>query len=254
MGKDSKQTTIKLPKSVKRSSEKVQEIFTKAAGKHFAKHDDPKKAKKAGKKALKKKGYTKDGGAWVKADQKPVKAEVKKTDKKVDKKTSKKSRAEKPKGKKAESKKTEPKKPKKKAAKKKAELIDGAGQLPTERLADATESYDVETLMGEDIPDENMFSSAEVENEPEIDLGDLEEQVDGQDAGEQLDEVALAEFDRELEEDTAELVGQEEKSSASALDAFTRAELYTQATELQIRGRSRMTKQQLFEAIEAAEA
>lgn len=331
---DAQKTLVKTPKSVARSSDKVQEIFAKAAKKHLAQHGDKKKAKKAGKEALKKKGYSKIDGVWAKvaseekpkksgksseqgagkkaekkteklkgekksdqdtkktkgtkdtaklADQKPgkKKSDAKELEQKKPKKkdTGKKKDAakvdsEKSGGKKPDSKKTSKKdaektteqqvgpKPSKKAkkAKKKKKKIQREDQGP---LKDATDSLDIETLLGEDIPDENMYSSADVEVEPEVDLEELEDLVDAEDPVEQLDERALAEFDREFAEETAhleevehagELSGAEVPAQRRPIEVFTRQELYEEAKELDIPGRSNMTKQQLFDAIEEATA
>ena len=348
---DAQKALVKTPKSVQRSSDKVQEIFAKAAKKHLAKHGDEKKAKKAGREALKKKGYSKIDGVWAKPaveqkteksdksskkdaakkpdkkteklkgekksdqdtkktkdakntakveDQKPgkKKSDAKEPDQKKSKKKDSEKQAskadleqdaskkgadkkkdtakvdsEKSGGKKSASKKTgkkaaekateqqtEPKPSKK--AKKKKKKIQCADQGP---LKDATESLDIETLLGEDIPDENMYSSADVEVEPEVDLEELEDLVDAEDPVEQLDEQALAEFDREFAEETAHLeeaehagdpvdAGGTESAQRRPIEVFTRQELYEEAKELDIPGKSRMTKQQLFDAIEEATA
>lgn len=342
---DAQKALVKVPKSVQRSSDKVQEIFAKAAKKHLAKHGDEKKAKKVGKEALKKKGYSKTESVWVKPaaeekvkksdksskkdagkkaekskgekkatqemkkskgakdaakveDQKPgkKKSDAKEPDQKKSKKkdsekqaskadleqgAAKKGADKKKDNQKADSKKSSAKKfgskktgkrgaekatdqrvdskPSKKAKKKKKKLQQ-ADQGP---LPDATESLDIETLLGEDIPDENMYSSAEVEEEPEVDLEELEDLVDAEDPVEQLDEQALAEFDREFAEEAAHLEEAEQAGDPSGAEApaqrrpievFTRQELYEEAKELDIPGRSRMTKQQLFDAIEEATA
>ncbi|SLE78014.1 Rho termination factor, N-terminal domain [Mycobacteroides abscessus subsp. bolletii] len=287
-------TLVKTPKSVARSSGKVQEIFAQATKKHLAQHGDEKKAKKAGKETLKKKGYSKTDGMWgksaaeenaKKSDQSLEKGAAKKSDKKAEKlKGEKKSDQDTKKAKdtKSAAKLTDQKpgkknsrkgaekaaeqqlelKPSKKAkkAKKKKKKIQRENQGP---LKAATDSLDIETLLGEDIPDENMYSSADVEVEPEVDLDEMEDLVDAEDPVEPLDELALAEFDREFAEEAADLEevehpgapsGAEAPAQRRPIEVFTRQELYEEAKELDIPGRSRMTKQQLFDAIEEATA
>lgn len=284
-------TLVKTPKSVARSSDKVQEIFAQATKKHLAQHGDEKKAKKVGKEALKKKGYSKTDGMWGKSavEQKPKKSDqslekgaAKKSDKKAEKlKGEKKSDQDTKNAKgaaqltdqkpgkksgrkgaeKAAEQQLEPKPSKKaKKAKKKKKKIQRENQGP---LKAATDSLDIETLLGEDIPDENMYSSADVEVEPEVDLEELEDLVDAEDPVEPLDELALAEFDREFAEEVADLEeaehpgtpsGAEAPAQSRPIEVFTRQELYEEAKELDIPGRSRMTKQQLFDAIEEATA
>lgn len=291
---DAQKTLVKTPKSVRRSSGKVQEIFAQATKKHLAQHGDEKKAKKAGKEALKKKGYQKTDGMWgksaaeenaKKSDKSPEKGAAKKSDKKAEKlKGEKKSDQDTKKAKDTKSaakltdqkpgKKTDKKgaeqaaeqqlepKPSKKAKKdkKKKKKIQRENQGP---LKDATDSLDIETLLGEDIPDENMYSSADVEVEPEVDLEEMEDLVDAEDPVEPLDELALAEFDREFAEEAAHLeevehpddpLSAEAPAQRRPIEVFTRQELYEEAKELGIPGRSRMTKQQLFDAIEEATA
>lgn len=291
---DAQKTLVKTPKSVRRSSGKVQEIFAQATKKHLAQHGDEKKAKKAGKEALKKKGYQKTDGIWGKSaaeenakkfDKSPEKGAAKKSDKKAEKlKGEKKSDQDtkKAKGTKSAAKLTDQKpgkkngkkgaekaaeqqlepKPSKKAkkAKQKKKKIQRENQGP---LKDATESLDIETLLGEDIPDENMYGSADVEVEPEVDLEEMEDLVDAEDPVEPLDELALAEFDREFAEEAAHLeevehpgdpLSAEAPAQRRPIEVFTRQELYEEAKELGIPGRSRMTKQQLFDAIEEATA
>jgi len=288
---NAQKTLVKTPKSVRRSSGKVQEIFAQATKKHLAQHGDEKKAKKAGKEALKKKGYSKTDGMWGKSavEQKPKKSDqslekgaAKKSDKKAEKlKGEKKSDQDTKNAKgaaqltdqkpgkknsrkgaeKAAEQQLEPKPSKKaKKAKKKKKKIQRENQGP---LKAATDSLDIETLLGEDIPDENMYSSADVEVEPEVDLDEMEDLVDAEDPVEPLDELALAEFDREFAEEAADLEeveypgapsGAEAPAQRRPIEVFTRQELYEEAKELDIPGRSRMTKQQLFDAIEEATA
>ena len=284
-------TLVKTPKSVQRSSDKVQEIFAQATKKHLAQHGDEKKAKKAGKEALKKKGYSKTDGMWGKSagEQKPKKSDqslekgaAKKSDKKAEKLKGEKKSDQDTKNAKGAAKLTDQKpgkkngrkgaekaaeqqlepKPSKKAkkAKQKKKKIQRENQGP---LKAATDSLDIETLLGEDIPDENMYSSADVEVEPEVDLDEMEDLVDAEDPVEPLDELALAEFDREFAEEAADLEevehpgapsGAEAPAQRRPIEVFTRQELYEEAKELDIPGRSRMTKQQLFDAIEEATA
>lgn len=288
---DAQKTLVKTPKSVARSSGKVQEIFAQATKKHLAQHGDEKKAKKAGKEALKKKGYSKTDGIWgksaaeenaKKSDKSPEKGAAKKSDKKAEKlKGEKKSDQDTKNAKgaaqltdqkpgkksgrkgaeKAAEQQLEPKPSKKaKKAKKKKKKIQRENQGA---LKAATNSLDIETLLGEDIPDENMYSSADVEVEPEVDLDEMEDLVDAEDPVEPLDELALAEFDREFAEEVADLEevehpgapsGAEAPAQRRPIEVFTRQELYEEAKELDIPGRSRMTKQQLFDAIEEATA
>lgn len=288
---DAQKTLVKTPKSVRRSSGKVQEIFAQATKKHLAQHGDEKKAKKAGKEALKKKGYSKTDGMWGKSagEQKPKKSDqslekgaAKKSDKKAEKLKGEKKSDQDTKNAKGAAKLTDQKpgkkngrigaekaaeqqlepKPSKKAkkAKKKKKKIQRENQGP---LKAATDSLDIETLLGEDIPDENMYSSADVEVEPEVDLDEMEDLVDAEDPVEPLDELALAEFDREFAEEAADLEevehpgapsGAEAPAQRRPIEVFTRQELYEEAKELGIPGRSRMTKQQLFDAIEEATA
>lgn len=288
---NAQKTLVKTPKSVRRSSGKVQEIFAQATKKHLAQHGDEKKAKKAGKEALKKKGYSKTDGIWgksaaeenaKKSDKSPEKGAAKKSDKKAEKlKGEKKSDQDTKNAKgaaqltdqkpgkksgrkgaeKAAEQQLEPKPSKKaKKAKKKKKKIQRENQGP---LKAATDSLDIETLLGEDIPDENMYSSADVEVEPEVDLDEMEDLVDAEDPVEPLDELALAEFDREFAEEVADLEevehpgapsGAEAPAQRRPIEVFTRQELYEEAKELDIPGRSRMTKQQLFDAIEEATA
>ncbi|MCM3510090.1 Rho termination factor N-terminal domain-containing protein [Rothia sp. P100] len=288
---NAQKTLVKTPKSVRRSSGKVQEIFAQATKKHLAQHGDEKKAKKAGKEALKKKGYQKTDGIWgksaaeenaKKSDKSPEKGAAKKSDKKAEKlKGEKKSDQDTKNAKgaaqltdqkpgkksgrkgaeKAAEQQLEPKPSKKaKKAKKKKKKIQRENQGP---LKAATNSLDIETLLGEDIPDENMYSSADVEVEPEVDLDEMEDLVDAEDPVEPLDELALAEFDREFAEEVADLEevehpgapsGAEAPAQRRPIEVFTRQELYEEAKELDIPGRSRMTKQQLFDAIEEATA
>nr|WP_285835746.1 Rho termination factor N-terminal domain-containing protein [Rothia sp. P100] len=91
----------------------------------------------------------------------------------------------------------------------------------------------------------------------------MEDLVDAEDPVEPLDELALAEFDREFAEEVADLEevehpgapsGAEAPAQRRPIEVFTRQELYEEAKELDIPGRSRMTKQQLFDAIEEATA
>lgn len=288
---DAQKTLVKTPKSVRRSSGKVQEIFAQAAKKHLAQYRDEKKAKKAGKEALKKKGYQKTDGMWgksaaaenaKKSDKSLEKGAAKKSDKKAEKLKGEKKSDQDTKNAKGAAKLTDQKpgkkngrkgaekaaeqqlepKPSKKAnkAKKKKKKIQRENQGP---LKAATDSLDIETLLGEDIPDENMYSSADVEVEPEVDLDEMEDLVDAEDPVEPLDELALAEFDREFAEEVADLEevehpgapsGAEAPAQRRPIEVFTRQELYEEAKELDIPGRSRMTKQQLFDAIEEATA
>lgn len=288
---DAQKTLVKTPKSVRRSSGKVQEIFAQATKKHLAQHGDEKKAKKAGKEALKKKGYSKTDGMWgksageqnaKKSDKSLEKGAAKKSDKKAEKLKGEKKSDQDTKNAKGAAKLTDQKpgkkngrigaekaaeqqlepKPSKKAkkAKKKKKKIQRENQGP---LKAATDSLDIETLLGEDIPDENMYSSADVEVEPEVDLDEMEDLVDAEDPVEPLDELALAEFDREFAEEAADLEevehpgapsGAEAPAQRRPIEVFTRQELYEEAKELGIPGRSRMTKQQLFDAIEEATA
>lgn len=288
---NAQKTLAKTPKSVARSSDKVQEIFAQATKKHLAQHGDEKKAKKVGKETLKKKGYSKTDGMWGKSavEQKPKKSDqslekgaAKKSDKKAEKLKGEKKSDQDTKNAKGAAKLTDQKpgkksgrkgaekaaeqqlepKPSKKAkkAKKKKKKIQRENQGP---LKAATDSLDIETLLGEDIPDENMYSSADVEVEPEVDLDEMEDLVDAEDPVELLDELALAEFDREFAEEVADLEevehpgapsGAEAPAQRRPIEVFTRQELYEEAKELDIPGRSRMTKQQLFDAIEEATA
>lgn len=85
-----KKTDIKLPKSVKKSDDKVQAKYIKAFKKSMDKHNDEERARKKAISKLQKK-YEKVDKRWVrKDDATPVKAE-KKADKKTEKKSDKKS-------------------------------------------------------------------------------------------------------------------------------------------------------------------
>lgn len=260
-------TKLKLSKELLRSSKKVQKRFTKAFEKSYAKHQNTERAYKKAYKKLSKK-YELVGKKWVSLEEGTTqKAESKKKDskKKQSQKTSKKDAAPSKTKKKADEGKSAQKK---KAGKKKS-----SGQKPQKSKSDdllleilSAEDLDAE-LDAEMVEDELLGLDRELEAvAPEItDIGayegahpeEMEDPVAAQEALE--DSFASADLAAVLDEEVpATEVGSDVLPEENALvqerrtlAEVTRAELYREAQALKIPGRSNMSKEELFKAVEA---
>ncbi|WP_237186244.1 ChaB family protein [Rothia nasimurium] len=279
-----------LSKELKRSSDKAQKRYVKAYAKALDKYGDEKKARKKAQKKLEKK-YELVGKKYEKIADKPQPA-PKGKDKGKDaaalaagkgKKKAEKVKAEK----KREPKKSDKKDSKKKAKNNKKSTAQREAELI---LADVTEAGE-ETAGYEEILDAESLEPGDLEafegeeEAPELDAPDAVTEV-GEDEGlapEEADEPEEAEelyeetfasadpadFDEDLTtEPLAEAPAQEDAASAPDLQdddqtflvaevrplaELTRAELYELAKQLEVPGRSSMTKGDLLIAVRAAQ-
>lgn len=285
-----------LPKTLKRSSAKAQRTFTKtydAAIKEY--NGDEERAYRTAYASLEKK-YEKADGKWKrkKDDDAPStkeskKSDSKKSDKKADKKSdSKKSdkKADKKKDKKSDSKKSEKKadskkkkskestKAPKKAKNEKPQTVkDEDSSMPVEDylLGDpelnggSSKKSEIDDFIEEDLPDENLYASADADTEPEPAIGTLREVEDLQDSAypeeelseeaEQLiEELSEQEEHQNLEESQTQAFEVPGSTTSFTLESTTKRELYAEAVERGIAGRSTMNKEELFFAVKAARA
>ncbi|WP_346845608.1 ChaB family protein [uncultured Rothia sp.] len=124
---------------------------------------------------------------------------------------------------------------------------------------------EIDDFMEEDILDENLYSSADADNDPAPALETLRDIEDFQDSAYPEDE--LSDEDEQLIEELSKQEEQQSRqerqttafevpgvSSSFTLENTTKRELYAEAVERNIAGRSTMNKEQLFEAVKQARA
>lgn len=206
----------------------------------------------------------------TKADQEKTKDSKKKSEKKKDKKSDKKSE------KKADSKKKskESSKAPKKAKNEKPQTVkDEDSSMPVEDylLGDpelnggSSKKSEIDDFIEEDLPDENLYASADADVEPEPALDTLHEVEDLQDSAypeeelseeaEQLiEELSEQEEHQNLQESQTQAFEVPGSTASFTLESTTKRELYAEAVERGIAGRSTMNKEELFFAVKAARA
>ena len=211
----------------------------------------------------------------TKADQEKTKDSNKKSEKKKDRKSDSK-KSDKKSEKKADSKKKskESSKAPKKAKNEKPQTVkDEDSSTPVEDylLGDpelnggSSKKSEIDDFIEEDLPDENLYASADADVEPEPALDTLREVEDLQDSAypeEELSEEAeqlIEEFSEQEEhqnlQETQTQAFEVPGSTASfTLESTTKRELYAEAVERGIAGRSTMNKEELFFAVKAARA
>lgn len=255
----------------------LEKKYEKADGKWKRKKDDEDK-KKSDKKPKDKDSKKKPEKDKKSKDKKSKKSESKKKskDKESQSEDLKAKTEKKPKDKKSKNKKKSDKKDKdskkseKKVKKNKAEkplsLKDEEYLESEPSLLDARSTKsEIDDFMEEDILDKNLYGSADADNDPAPALETLRDIEDLQDSAYPEDE--LSDEDEQLIE---ELSNQEEQqsrqerqttvfevpgvSSSFTLENTTKRELYAEAVERNIAGRSTMNKEQLFEAVKQARA
>lgn len=211
----------------------------------------------------------------TKADQEKTKDSKKKSDKKKDKKSDSK-KSDKKSEKKADSKKKskESSKAPKKAKNEKPHTVkDEDSSMPVEDylLGDpelnggSSKKSEIDDFIEEDIPDENLYASADADTEPEPALDTLREVEDLQDSAypeeelseeaEQLiEELSEQEEHQNLQESQTQAFEVPGSTASFTLESTTKRELYAEAVERGIAGRSTMNKEELFFAVKAARA
>lgn len=210
----------------------------------------------------------------TKADQEKTKDSKKKSEKKKDKKSEKKS--DKKSEKKADSKKKskESAKTPQKAKKEKSQTAkDEDSSMPVEDylLGDpalnggSSKKSEIDDFIEEDLPDENLYASADADTEPEPAIGTLREVEDLQDSAypeeelseeaEQLiEELSEQEEHQNLQESQTQAFEVPGSTASFTLESTTKRELYAEAVERGIAGRSTMNKEELFFAVKVARA
>lgn len=211
----------------------------------------------------------------TKADQEKTKDSKKKSEKKKDKKSDSK-KSDKKSEKKADSKKKskESSKAPKKAKNEKPQIVkDEDSSMPVEDylLGDpelnggSSKKSEIDDFIEEDLPDENLYASADADVEPEPALDTLHEVEDLQDSAypeeelseeaEQLiEELSEQEEHQNLEESQTQAFEVPGSTASFTLESTTKRELYAEAVERGIAGRSTMNKEELFFAVKAARA
>ncbi|MEX3610895.1 hypothetical protein VVR12_07590 [Rothia sp. LK2588] len=277
MGK--KKIEPKLPKSVKRSESKVQERFVKAFEKSVAKHGDTERALDKAQEKLEKK-YEKVDKVWVpreddkktkKADSK--KKEAKKSDKKAESKKAEKKSLDKKKDagvKKADAKKAATKKKGEKApnradleelkkpAKKNAKKAEKSAEKPVKKSKKQTpeKPQQVPDPVARESNDDTLIEFGGASEEVAASAVETSSQVE--DSRANAADVAAAEAALTTPSATPASGREQQTLPVEVTDdefrKITRAELYREATALSIRGRSRMSKLDLFNAVKAAKA
>ena len=257
----------------------LEKKYEKADGKWKRKKDDDapsaKESKKSDSKKSDKKADKKSDSK--KSDKKADKKSDKKSDsKKSDKKKDKKSDSKKSK-KKADSKKKKSKEsskaPKKGKNEKPQTVKDEDSSMPVEDylLGDpelnggSSKKSEIDDFIEEDLPDENLYASADADVEPEPAIDTLREVEDLQDSAypeeelseeaEQLiEELSEQEEHQNLEEAQTQAFEVPGSTASFTLESTTKRELYAEAVERGIAGRSTMNKEELFFAVKAARA
>lgn len=275
----------------------LEKKYEKADGKWKRKKDDDapstKESKKSDSKKADKKSDSKKSEAKKsekKTDKKSdKKSDSKKSDKKADKKSDKKSdskKSDKKKDKKSDSKKSEKKAdskkkkskesskaPKKGKNEKPQTVKDEDSSMPVEDylLGDpelnggSSKKSEIDDFIEEDLPDENLYASADADVEPEPAIDTLREVEDLQDSAyseeelseeaEQLiEELSEQEEHQNLQESQTQAFEVPGSTASFTLESTTKRELYAEAVERGIAGRSTMNKEELFFAVKAARA
>lgn len=275
----------------------LEKKYEKADGKWKRKKDDDapstKESKKSDSKKADKKSDSKKSEAKKsekKTDKKSdKKSDSKKSDKKADKKSDKKSdskKSDKKKDKKSDSKKSEKKAdskkkkskesskaPKKGKNEKPQTVKDEDSSMPVEDylLGDpelnggSSKKSEIDDFIEEDLPDENLYASADadVESEPAIDtLREVEDLQDSaypeeelsEEAEQLIEELSEQEEHQNLEETQTQAFEVPGSTASFTLESTTKRELYAEAVERGIAGRSTMNKEELFFAVKAARA
>lgn len=275
----------------------LEKKYEKADGKWKRKKDDDapstKESKKSDSKKADKKSDSKKSEAKKsekKTDKKlDKKSDSKKSDKKADKKSDKKSdskKSDKKKDKKSDSKKSKKKAdskkkkskesskaPKKGKNEKPQTVKDEDSSMPVEDylLGDpelnggSSKKSEIDDFIEEDLPDENLYASADADVEPEPAIDTLREVEDLQDSAypeeelseeaEQLiEELSEQEEHQNLEETQTQAFEVPGSTASFTLESTTKRELYAEAVERGIAGRSTMNKEELFFAVKAARA
>lgn len=275
----------------------LEKKYEKADGKWKRKKDDDapstKESKKSDSKKADKKSDSKKSEAKKsekKTDKKlDKKSDSKKSDKKADKKSDKKSdskKSDKKKDKKSDSKKSEKKAdskkkkskesskaPKKGKNEKPQTVKDEDSSMPVEDylLGDpelnggSSKKSEIDDFIEEDLPDENLYASADadVESEPAIDtLREVEDLQDSayseeelsEEAEQLIEELSEQEEHQNLEETQTQAFEVPGSTASFTLESTTKRELYAEAVERGIAGRSTMNKEELFFAVKAARA
>lgn len=287
--KSEKKTDKKLDKKSdsKKSDKKADK---KSDKKSDSKKSDKKKDKKSEKKSDKKVEFKVAGlkhttvpeeiqsaekPKKTKADQEKTKDSKKKSEKKKDKKSdSKKSdkKSEKKAGSKKKSKESS-KAPKKAKNEKPQTVKDEDSSMPVEDylLGDpelnggSSKKSEIDDFIEEDLPDENLYASADadVESEPAIDtLREVEDLQDSayseeelsEEAEQLIEELSEQEEHQNLEETQTQAFEVPGSTASFTLESTTKRELYAEAVERGIAGRSTMNKEELFFAVKAARA
>lgn len=277
MAKNKKKDDSSKKDQSKKAKEQELVLDDAAKAKKSNKKNDKKKSanKKAEKKADKKADAQKDEKKSVKKAE-AKKAEAKKLDKKAKKKAHKKSAKKsearkdaKKADKKKSDKKVEKKSDKKKSSKpkkvKETTQVVPTDQVPEPEIELNPAVTDFEDFTTEEIPQENLFGSADFAEDSTLSASDMELLEDLQQEAtipdslvengkiEILDPTPIVD-DEEVQEPTEHVADEpsEVLATARSIEGVTKRELYAEAIALNIARRSSMNKEQLFQAVENA--
>lgn len=129
----------------------------------------------------------------------------------------------------------------------------------------SSKKSEIDDFIEEDLPDENLYASADADTEPEPAIETLREVEDLQDSAypeeelseeaEQLiEELSEQEEHQNLQETQTQAFEVPGSTDSFTLESTTKRELYAEAVERGIAGRSTMNKEELFFAVKAARA